>query len=73
MAKKGFGVLCLGRLAEIMTKWRDLFGVSSSCMSETYLQWCRMEINVYIFIHEKHELGSTITNSMVSVVLPWKD
>ena len=30
------------------------------------------EINVYIFIHEKHEIGSTITNSMVSVVLPWK-
>ena len=28
--------------------------------------------NVYIFIHEKHEIGSTITNSMVSVVLPWK-
>ena len=43
MAKKGFGVLCLGRSAEIMTKWRDLFGVSSSCVSETYLQWCRME------------------------------
>ena len=29
-------------------------------------------VNVYIFIHEKHEIGSTITNSMVSVVLPWK-
>ena len=28
--------------------------------------------NVYIFIHEKHEMGSTITNSMVSVVLPKK-
>ena len=28
--------------------------------------------NVYIFIHEKHEIGSTITNSMVSEVLPWK-
>ena len=33
-----------------------------------------MDINVYIlFIHEKHEIGSTITNSMVSAVLPWKD
>ena len=30
------------------------------------------KINVYIFIHEKHEIGSTITNSMVSEVLPWK-
>ena len=25
-----------------------------------------------LHIYEKHEIGSTITNSMVSVVLPWK-
>ena len=28
--------------------------------------------NVYIFIHERHKLGSTITNCMVSEVLPRK-
>ena len=30
-------------------------------------------VNVYIFIHERHEIGSTITNCMVSEVLAWED
>jgi len=51
---------------------RANFGSLDQTGSKTLILTVYLNVNVYIFIHEKHEIGSTITNSMVSVVLPWK-
>ena len=57
-------------LMTIILLWLSLQNQASRILLLLYLY---PPPNVYIFIHEKHEIGSTITNIMVSVVLPWKD
>ena len=55
---------------DFASKRQLMHGITTQLHEKLILQ--RIACNVYIFIHEKHEIGSTITNSMVSVVLPWK-
>ena len=57
---------------KLCLKWNDFQENINSAFGSLRKDNDLSNVNVYIFIHEKHEIGSTITNSMVSVVLPWK-